>query len=91
MSNINGHVQKRVVLTPNEETIIKFVSDIRFISINVTAGNILFKINDTISGLEDLGANILKDGESFDTTKSGPIYELHVLSSDSAELQWDIP
>jgi len=88
---INGHHQKRVVLTPNEEIIISFVLDIRSISLKAAGGSILFKFNKSINGLDDLNANILGDGESFDTIKSSPIYELHLFSSEAAEVQWDIP
>lgn len=91
MATINGNIQRRATLTPNEETIIRFVHDIRSLSICVVGGTILFKINDPISGLDDLSANKLLDGGSFDTVKNGPITELYVISSEPAEIQWDVP
>ena len=77
MSRINGHEKKRVVLTPDTETIIYFIDDIRSIALRASGGSTLFKFNGEIEGIEDTSANILENGEGFDTKKSGPIKELH--------------
>lgn len=92
MNRINGNIKKRVTITKNIETIIYFVDDIRSISLRVSGGYILFKFNGNIEDIDDITANKLENGEGFDTIKSGPIKEIHVLTDEEdVELQWDIP
>jgi biotin synthase-related radical SAM superfamily protein len=88
MSNINGNVQKRVVLTPNVETIVEFCGCHRDFSIKATGGDVLFKVNWPIAGINDMAANVLNDGDNFDAHETEDIKSLHFLSASAAIIQW---
>jgi hypothetical protein len=89
MANINGDVQKRVTLIANTETIVEFNGYFRNIALQVNGGEVVFKLNGTISGIDDNTANTLGDGESFDCVESTQILSLHLFSASVVEVQWD--
>lgn len=92
MAAIDGIKQKRVVLAANIETIISFNPAIKSISIMADGGTIYFKINGTIVDNNDMSANYIKDGMSFECIKDGKISELHAYTTTSnVMLQWDMP
>lgn len=91
MAVINGDSQKRVILSPNVETIVQFGNAIQNICLHVSGGLILFKVGGTISGVDDLTANTITDGCGYDMYKDERISEIHFYSANAVTIQWDTP
>lgn len=89
---VDGRVKKRTSLTALTIETINFAGEgyVDVISLAKNGdGNIAYKINGTITGIDDDEANILTDAVPFATENPvGYIRSLSVVSDADIELQW---
>lgn len=89
---VDGRTQRRTALVANTEEIIKFIPAIQSISLCITSGNVAYRLNSTISSVNDNAANILAYSlnPAVDILKDrAVISEIHLMSDSATTIQWD--
>jgi L-asparaginase/Glu-tRNA(Gln) amidotransferase subunit D len=86
---VNGNLKRRANLTANTEEIITF-SGLSNLNIFTTGGTIAYKINRTVSGVNDDTANFISSSNPIaEINTKQSIRELHVISDTATTIQWD--
>lgn len=87
----DGNVVKRTTLSANTEEIIQFSQGIQNLSL-MAQGTIYYKVDGTITGADDTGANFLDtSAESVDIYKNKRFTTLHLFTTETSVIvQWDL-